>query len=245
MKGVSPRTAMVLAAGLGTRMRPLTLTTPKPLVQVAGTTLLDHALDRLSAAGVQKAVVNTHWLGDQIARHVQGRPQPAVTLSPEDVLLETGGGVKKALPVLGPDPFFVINSDILWTEGKTPVLERLAQAWDDTRMDVLLLLVAREKAFGLSHNGDYVMDGEGRLSRNMDRKDQAPWYYASIQLIAPRAYADAPEGPFSNLKIWDRAQQAGRLFGLAHDAAWYSVDTPAVLDEITRLFPGKIPAARI
>nr|WP_205028294.1 nucleotidyltransferase family protein [Oleisolibacter albus] len=221
-----PARAMVLAAGLGLRMRPLTLTTPKPLIAVGGRTMLDHALDRLAAAGVRQAVVNAHWLADRIETHLAARTaEPPTLLSREEAALETGGGVKKALPLLGDDPFFVVNADIVWLDGPVPALKRLAQAWDPARMDALLLMVPLARAIGYDGRGDYHMDPAGRLTFR-SAQDLAPFVFGGVCIMSPALYRDTPDGPFSNLVLWHRAEAAGRLYGLRHDGPWYHVGTP-------------------
>jgi MurNAc alpha-1-phosphate uridylyltransferase len=217
--------AMVLAAGLGLRLRPLTLTTPKPLVRVGGTTMLDRVLDRLAEHGVELAVVNTHHLGEQIARHVAARRAPRIVLSHEEELLDTGGGVKKALPLLGDAPFFVVNSDLLWTDGAEPALGRLARAWDDARMDTLLLLQPTARAYGYDGRGDFFMAEDGGL-RRCRAGETAPYLFAGVQIVHPRLFRDAPDGKFSLNLLFDRAAAARRLFGLAHLGGWYHVGTP-------------------
>ncbi len=235
----APKTAMVLAAGLGLRMRPLTLEKPKPLIAVAGQSMLDHALDRLTEAGVATAVVNAHYKGEMIADHLarrvaSGRPTPRIVLSPEDELLDTGGGVRRALPMLGPDPFYVVNADILWLNGPTPALERLARQWDPERMDALLLLMATTKSVGYDGRGDFQMDPLGVLSRRAEGRI-APFVFAGVQVIRADAFRDTPEGPFSTNRVWDRAAEAGRLYGLAHDGAWFHIGTPDALAESERI----------
>ena len=227
----APAKAMVMAAGLGLRMRPLTLERPKPLIPVMGKPMLDHALDRLEEAGVASAVVNSHYKGAMIAAHLAGRTSPAITLSPEDTLLETGGGVKKALPLLGADPVYVINADILWLDGPSPTLARLARHWNPEEMDALLLLMATTKAVGYEGRGDYHMDPLGRLTRRGEM-EIAPFVYAGVQIVKPELFGqDTPDGAFSTNRVWDRAQEAGRLFGLAHDGLWFHIGTPDALAE--------------
>ncbi|CAK0742743.1 N-acetylmuramate alpha-1-phosphate uridylyltransferase [Azospirillaceae bacterium] len=228
--GFIPRCAMVLAAGLGLRMRPLTLTRPKPLIEVAGKTLLDHALDRVSEAGVETAVVNSHYKGEMIAEHLAGRVSPKIVLAPEDELLETGGGVRRNRARLGADPAFVINADILWLNGPQPALCRLAGMWDPQRMDALLLMTPTVKAVGYTGRGDYFMDGEGRLTR---RKDVwiAPFVFAGVHIVKPEMHDPMPDGPYSNNQVWDRIAQQGRLYGLVHDGAWFHIGTPEALGE--------------
>jgi MurNAc alpha-1-phosphate uridylyltransferase len=222
----TPQSAMVLAAGLGTRMRPLTDTMPKPLVQVAGRALLDHVLDRLNDAGVKRAVVNMHYLGDQIAAHVKGRAKPAIVLSDErGLLLGTGGGVVKALPALGEGPFFHINSDTIWIDGVRPNLVRLAEAFDPARMDALLLLASTTGSIGYSGRGDFTMAADGRLRRCGER-EVAPFVYAGAAILSPALFKDAPQGEFSLTTLFERATEAGRLFGLRLEGLWMHVGTP-------------------
>lgn len=222
-----PATAMVLAAGLGKRMRPLTDTRPKPLVEVAGRTLLDHALDRLSAAGVRHAVVNVHYLADMIVDHLAARDQGLrVSISDERAqLLETGGGLMHALPQIDADPFLVVNSDNLWVDGPVDALRMLAGHWDDEAMDALLLLIPLARANNHHGQGDFHMDRVGRITRRRPGR-VAPFVYTGIQIVAKRLLADAPEGPFSFNLFWDRAIAAGRCFGVAHQGLWFDVGTP-------------------
>lgn len=223
--------AMVLAAGLGSRMRPITDHTPKPLVAVGGRTMLDHALDRLVEAGIEEAVVNVHHLADLIEAHVATRTRPRIVVSDErDALLETGGGVKRALPLLGPDPFFVTNSDSLWLEGPRSNLAAMAAAWDAERMDMLLLVAASAGSLGYDGRGDFTMDGEGRLARRAERA-LSPFVYAGVAIIKPELFADAPDGAFSLNLLFDRAIAAGRLFGLRLDGQWLHVGTPEAVAE--------------
>ena len=220
------RRAMILAAGLGERMRPLTLARPKPLIEVAGKPIIAHAADRLAAAGIELAVVNVHHLPDQIVGWANGIARPKFTISDERArLLDTGGGVRRALALLGPDPFFVLNGDSFWLEGARPALERLREAWDGRRMDCLLLLAAMTLAVGFGGRGDFHMDEGGRLRRRGEG-EIAPFAYAGCYLVHPRLFADSPEGAFSMNLLWDRAQANGRLFGLRHDGVWIHVGTP-------------------
>lgn len=222
-----PTHGMVMAAGLGTRMRPLSDNLPKPMLPVAGRTLLDRALDQLAAAGVRNAVVNTHWKGEVIAAHLSRRAgPPAITLSPEAELLETGGGVVQARPHLGAGPFYVINGDAYWLDGPCPALRRLADAFDTERMDALLLLHPAAKIANYAGRGDFQMDPQGRLRRRAER-EVVPYVYAGVQLAAPSLFAAAPAGPFSTNLLWNRAMEQGRLFGLRHDGLWYHLSTPA------------------
>jgi N-acetyl-alpha-D-muramate 1-phosphate uridylyltransferase len=220
-------TAMVLAAGLGKRMRPITDRLPKPLVEVGGKALLDYALDRLAEAGIGRVVVNVHHLADQIERHVRRRAvPPAVTISDErDALLETGGGVKRALPLLGRRPFLALNSDSLWVEGGRPNLPRLLEAWDPARMDILLLLAPKETSVGFEGDGDFHRDAGGRLIRR-EKGRPAPFIYAGVAVLRPELFGDTPDGAFSLNLLFDRAIAAGRLFGLPLEGQWLHVGTP-------------------
>jgi N-acetyl-alpha-D-muramate 1-phosphate uridylyltransferase len=220
-----PRRAMVLAAGLGKRMRPLTDTRPKPLLEVAGRSLLDRALDRLAEVPIERAVVNVHYLGDQIEAHLKTRTSPPIAISRESELLETGGGVVKALPLLGAAPFFAVNADVLWLDGAAPALQRMASAWDDSRMDVLLLMQSTAAARGYEGRGDYFLDALGRLRRRRSN-EVAPYVYAAVQILHPRIFKDAPDGAFSLNRIYDKAEAAGRLWGIVHDGLWFHVGTP-------------------
>jgi len=219
-----PRRAMVLCAGRGERMRPLSDTCPKPLLEIAGATLLDRMLDRL--AGCDLVVVNAWHLADRIADHVAQRAAPPrLMLSRENMLLNTGGGVVNARVHLGDAPFLVCNGDVLITEGEVPALERMAAVWDDTTMDVLMLLQPRESAGGFRGKGDFFREADGRLWRDREAPSM-PLVYASMQIVHPRLLTDAPEGPFGFNLLWDKAAARGRLFGVVHDGGWFTVDTP-------------------
>src|SRR5215470_1051682 len=225
-RAVAPRRAMVLAAGLGQRMRPLTDSTPKPLIEVGGKALIDHVLDRLAAAGVQEAVLNVHYLADQIEQHVKARRKPKTVISDErSVLLDTGGGVVKALPLLGQEPFYVVNSDTIWIEGVQANLASLAGAFDPHRMDAVLLLAPTAGSIGYGGRGDFLMTPEGRLERRGER-DVAPFVYAGTALVASNLLAGAPAGAFSLNRMFDRAIEAGRLYGLRLEGTWMHVGTP-------------------
>jgi MurNAc alpha-1-phosphate uridylyltransferase len=222
----TPHTAMVLAAGLGTRMRPLTDRTPKPLVEVAGKPLIDHVLDRLAAVGVETAVVNVHYLADQIERHLAGRRAPRIVISDErDRLLDTGGGVVKALPLLGSAPFYHLNSDTLWIDSVRPNLARLADGFDPDRMDGLLLLAATSSSVGYGGRGDFVMGPDGRLRRRLER-EVAPFVFAGVAILTPALFAGAPSGAFSLNRLFDQAMEAGRLHGLRLEGVWMHVGEP-------------------
>ncbi|HEY0012633.1 MAG TPA: nucleotidyltransferase family protein [Allosphingosinicella sp.] len=226
--GAVPRTAMVMAAGLGKRMRPLTDTRPKPLVEVAGKPLLDHCLDRLKAAGVKKVVVNVHYLADILEAHLNGRVQGLeIALSDErEQLLETGGGLVKALPLIDADPFLAVNSDNLWIDGPVDTLRLLAWAWDDTRMDALLLLVPLARAHCHTGRGDFHMSAAGKLRRR-DAGGVAPFVYTGIQMISKRLLeGEHPAGPFSTNIFWDRAIEQGRCYGAVHQGLWFDVGAP-------------------
>lgn len=228
-----PSRAMVLAAGLGLRMRPITEKLPKPLVDVGGRTLLDRALDHLEAVGVEQAVVNTHYLPEMIEKHLSARKRPAIAISREDELLETGGGVFKALERLGDGPFYVVNSDIAWVDGATSALGRLAAAWDDRRMDALLLVMPKERAGDYEGTGDYFMAPQGALRRRKPG-EPAPFVFCGVQILHPRLFAGAKPGRFSLNLLYDRAEAAGRLYAVVHDGAWYHIGTPAALAQAGR-----------
>ncbi len=232
--GNMPHTAFVLAAGLGMRMRPLTLETPKPLLKVGGETMLDQVLDRLVEAGVKRAVVNAHYKAEQIEAHVKNYKHLPITLSKEDVLLDTGGGIKKALPHLGADPIFAINSDLPWRDGETSALERLAAAFNPDTMDCLLLLMPLEKALGFKGaKGDFFMAPNGQITRK-DTQPPRPYVFISAQIIKPTLFNGITETIFSNNIIWDEAEAKGRLYGLVHDGTCFHVGTPEDLAEANR-----------
>jgi len=222
---------MVLAAGFGVRMRPITDRIPKPLVRVGGRALLDHVLDRLVAAGVERAVVNVHHFADQIERHLADRRRPAIILSDErDRLLDTGGGVVKARDKLGDAPFFHINSDTIWIEGVRPNLDRLAEAFDPGRMDALLLLAPTATSIGYEGRGDFALAPDGRLRARAER-EVLPFVYAGVAIFAPALFAGAPQGAFSLTRLFNRAAEAGRLHGLRLDGTWIHVGTPEAIAE--------------
>lgn len=223
-----PATAMVLAAGLGKRMRPLTATRPKPLIEVAGKPLIDHALERLRAAGVAKAVVNVHYLADAVEAHLGDRAEGLeIAISDErEHLLETGGGLVKALPLIEADPFLVVNSDNLWIDGPVDSLRLLASGWDEGRMDALLLLVPLARAHCHFGRGDFHMSAAGALSRRKPR-GIAPFVFTGVQIVSRRLFAgELPDGPFSTNLLWDRAIEAGRCFGAVHQGLWFDIGRP-------------------
>ena len=218
---------MIMAAGLGKRMRPLTATRPKPLIEVAGQALLDHVLERLGAAGVKRVVVNVHYLADAVEAHLKSRPHGLeIAISDErSLLLETGGGLVKAAPLIDSDPFLAINSDNLWIDGPADTLRLLASQWDEARMDALLLLVPLARAENHKGQGDFHMDRTGRLRRR-ERSHVAPFVFTGIQMLSKRLLRDAPEGPFSTNILWNRAIDEGRCFGAVHQGLWFDVGTP-------------------
>ena len=222
--------AMVLAAGLGTRMRPLTLDRPKPLIEVAGRTLLDRGVDALQRSGVTHMVVNKHYLPDQIEAWASNRHDLEIAVQDETgLLLDTGGGVARALPHLGEEPFFVLNSDSFWVDGPTPALNRMAALWDDEQMDCLLLLSGKSRSIGFDGPGDFETDADARLSRRDG--DTAPLVYAGAYLVHPRIFADAPDGAFSMNVLWNRLIASRRLSGMKHDDWWLHVGTPGAIGE--------------
>jgi MurNAc alpha-1-phosphate uridylyltransferase len=230
-EGLSPHSAMVLAAGLGTRMRPLTLHTPKPLVTVGGKALLTYVLDPLFKSSLNRIVINAHHLAGQIHDWVENLSAPSVVVSDEsDCLMDSGGGIKKALPLLGSDPFYVLNADSFWIEKDSRTLERMAQMWDRTQMDLLLLLATHEQATGYDGAGDFTKDGQGRLSFRGDRPT-APFIYAGCALVKPELFASMPDDPFSLSVLFRQAAEKGRLSGLVLDGAWMHVGTVAAIAE--------------
>jgi len=221
-----PKRAMVLAAGLGTRMRPFSGSLPKPLVRVGGKALIDYVLDRLAEQDVERAVVNVHHLADQIERHVAARRRPQIIISDERrELLGTAGGVIKALPELGDGPFFHVNSDTIWIDGVKPNLGRLAAAFDPAHMDALLLLAPTASSIGYSGRGDFAMASDGRLTRRRER-EVAPFVYAGAAILTPAFVASVPAGPSSLSPLFDRAAEAERLYGLRLEGVWMHVGTP-------------------
>lgn len=222
---------MILAAGRGERMRPLTDVTPKPLIPVAGRSMLDRAMARLGEHGVSNVVVNVHHLGKQIAQHLEGRAR----IVDEERLLQTGGSVKNALPLLGDGPFFVLNGDGLWQDGRIPMLARMEAAWDPERMDALLLLHPLDKTIGREacDRGDYFLTADGR-AHHRGAADAAPYFFASVSICDTRLFRESPDGPFSLLKLWSRAEAPGRLHGLAHDGQWFHIGTPQALRDAER-----------
>jgi MurNAc alpha-1-phosphate uridylyltransferase len=235
---VSPRSAMVLAAGLATRMRPLTNTTAKPLLKLGGRTLLDHALDQLANAGVETAAVNAHWQADAVAAHLIHRaPPPRTVLLREQRLLETGGGVRAALAVVGSDPFFVVNGDAFWLNGPISALIRLAEAFDDS-VDGVLLVHRTSHTHADVGLGDFALDKWGKPRRRKER-EVVPYIFAGVQLIHPRMLSGMPEGAFSMNRAWDPALAAGRLRAVVHDGIWFHLSTPPDLAEAEQILEAR------
>ena len=222
------KSAMVLAAGLGKRLRPVTDHLPKPLVEVAGRALLDHTIDRLAAAGVERVVVNLHYKGEMIAAHFAGRKRPRIEFSREATLLETGGGVKNALNLLD-EAFFVVNGDILWLDGFAPALQRLAATFDAGKTNAVLLLQRTITAIGYEGIGDYFLDPLGRPTRRVER-EVAPYIFAGVQVLHRRLFAGVDDTVFSLKRLYDRAEDAGRLGAIVHDGEWFHVGTPEGLE---------------
>jgi N-acetyl-alpha-D-muramate 1-phosphate uridylyltransferase len=229
--GIVPSTAMVMAAGLGKRMRPLTATRPKPLVELAGKPLIDHVFDRLIAAGVGRAVVNVHYLADTMEAHLADRfPEMDIAISDERrQLMETGGGLMQARATLGDDPILVVNSDNYWLDGPVDTLKLLASRWDDATMDALLLVVPLARAHNHGGTGDFSLDANGRIVARRKPGRVAPFVYTGIQILHPRILVDAPEGPFSTNLFWTRAIEAGRAYAQVHQGLWFDIGTPPAI----------------
>lgn len=231
--GTVPETAMVMAAGLGKRMRPLTATRPKPLVEVAGRPLIDHVFNRLRAAGVKRAVVNVHYLADALEAHLMNRVK-GIEIAVSDErggLMETGGGIVQARDLIGDKPFLVINSDNLWIDGPADAIRLLAARWDDAEMDALLLMVPFAKAYNHGGQGDFHLAPDGRITKRRQPERPAPFVYTGVQILSPRVIKDWPEGPFSTMLFWERAIAAGRAYGLVHQGLWFDVGTPAAIGQ--------------
>jgi MurNAc alpha-1-phosphate uridylyltransferase len=222
---------MVFAAGLGTRMRPITDKTPKPLVEVGGKALMDHMLDRFAEAGVARAVVNVHYLADQIEAHLAQRKQPEIIISDERAkLLDQGGGIAKALPLLGQDPFFICNTDSFWIEGAKSNLEKLAELWNPDTMDVLLLVAPTSNSIGVDWPGDFHMDPNGSLIRR-DERDVSAFVYAGVGIVKPELFANETRDVFRLAPTFFAAAEAGRLFGARLEGIWLHVGTPEMIAE--------------
>lgn len=230
-----PKKAMILAAGLGKRMRPANNQRPKPLVEVGGRTLIDRAIDRLGDVGVETIVVNLHYKADQIRNHLQPRTDMDIQFSDEtDKLMDTGGGIAKALPLLGDTAFFTHNSDSIWLEGMGSTLANLATHWDDDRMDALMLMAPTVTSLGYEGKGDFEMNDQGRLLRREEAR-VAAFVWAGVQIIHPRLFKDCPTGPFSTNVLWNRAIENGRLYGVRHEGIWMHVGSPQGLSQAEEL----------
>ncbi|MDD3029925.1 MAG: nucleotidyltransferase family protein [Alphaproteobacteria bacterium] len=234
MNDVLSKTAMVLAAGFGMRMRPLTLSTPKPLLRVSGRTMLDLAIDKLVAAGIERVVVNTFYLAEQIEGHLKTRTDIDIVTSREEEPLETGGGIVRALPYFEGRPFFALNADLPWVDGDEPSLRLMGRTWNPVLMDALLLVVRTQNARGFSAAGDFALDAEGRLHRK-DVPAPRPFSMMAAQILNPSLFDDPPSKVFSNRIVWDRAEEKGRLFGVVHQGTCYHVGTPGDLDQANAL----------
>ncbi|MES2444639.1 MAG: nucleotidyltransferase family protein [Pseudomonadota bacterium] len=226
-----PETAMVMAAGLGKRMRPLTATRPKPLVEVAGKPLIGHVFDHLRAAGVKRAVVNVHYLADAMEAYLRARVKDleVVVSNERKQLMETGGGIVQARDLLGDKPFLCVNSDNLWVDGPIDAIRALAAQWDDAKMDALLLVVPLARANGHGGKGDFRVDPRGRITERRKPGRLAPFVYTGVQILSPRVIADWPEGPFSTNLFWNRAIEAGRAWAVVHQGLWFDVGTPGAI----------------
>ena len=229
--GAVPKTAMVMAAGLGKRMRPLTATRPKPLIEVAGKPLIDHVFDRLRASGVERAVVNVHYLADALEAHLHNRVRgiDLVVSDERGRLMETGGGIVQARALIGDAPFLVVNSDNLWVDGPSDAIRLLAARWDDATMDALLLMVPLARANHHGGQGDFRLAPDGRILGRRQPGKLAPFVYTGVQILSPRVIRDWPDGPFSTMLFWERAIAAGRAYGLVHQGLWFDVGTPGAI----------------
>ncbi|WP_120498459.1 nucleotidyltransferase family protein [Kiloniella sp. EL199] len=241
-KTAAIKTGMVLAAGFGKRMRPITETIPKPLVKVLGAPMLESIIAKLRAAGIHKIVVNGFYLKDQIQSFVESYDDPMVVFSEEHEILETGGGVTQALSLLGHDPFVVVNGDVCWLDGTEAAIKRLMNTWNSNTMDILLLVHPKSKAYGYEGAGDFFLQNDQKLSRRGEATS-APYVYAGIQILHPNLFSDAPEGAFSLNEIFDKALASDRLYGLEHDGEWFHVGTPEGLREVEGLLQSMLPAA--
>ncbi|KLN62588.1 mannose-1-phosphate guanylyltransferase [Kiloniella spongiae] len=236
------KTAMVLAAGFGKRMRPITETIPKPLVPILGVPMLESIIAKLRTAGIQKIVVNAFYLKEQIQGFVDAYDDPMIILSDESEILETGGGVTQALPLLGNDPFVVVNGDVCWLDGTEAAIERVVKSWNPDGMDALLLVHPKSKAYGYEGAGDFFLENDQKLSRRGDAT-AAPYVYAGIQILHPKLFINAPKGAFSLNEIFDKALASDRLYGLEHDGEWFHVGTPEGLREVEGLLQSMLPVA--
>ncbi|MDD9901397.1 MAG: nucleotidyltransferase family protein [Alphaproteobacteria bacterium] len=234
----TPKKAFVLAAGFGTRMRPLTDNCPKPLLEVAGQTMLDRALDALAAVGVEEVIVNAHYLGHMIEDALKGRKTPRITVVHEDEILDTGGGVAAQLSFFGDEPFYVLNADVLWTDDAAPALSRLADAWDGTKMDLLFLVQDVAAILGWERGGDYFVEEDKDCAAAVFQscaEKPANTVFMGPRIVHPRLFKDAPSGTFSFLDLFHKAEAAGRLYALRHKGAWHHVGTPKDFEETNRI----------
>lgn len=232
-----PKKAFILAAGKGTRLRPYTDTIPKPMVEIAGKSIIRRTLEKLSNAGVNNVVVNLYHLGDVMEAHLKDITTPAITLSQETELLETGGGIKKALVHFGDDPFYIINGDALWTDGPIDAFTRLVQQWDTQKMDILLFLLPKENAHITEFVGDYDLLPDGRAIRSKTKTGN--YMFAGIRIAKPQIFRESPDGAFSFLSLMDQAEENGTLYGMAHDARWYHISTPEDLERVNAEYKDK------
>ena len=240
-----PKRAFVLAAGKGERMRPLTDHCPKPLLEVGGMTMLDRALDALAGVGVEEVVVNTWYLGEMIEKHLQGRTHPKITISRENELLDTGGGVKKMIEFFGNEPFYVLNADVLWTDGQTPTLKAMAEKWDGSKMDLLLLLHTTQDLPDYAGKGDYYLpDGSDRPVFRKHTTETPNHIFAGPRIVHPRLFDGAPDGAFSFLELFIKAEKQGRLFALRHDGDWHHVGNPVALEKTNQILLAKQKAKK-
>lgn len=231
-----PQRAMILAAGRGTRMRHLSDSVPKPMLTVGGTSILKRLLSKMKESAVTNVVINLWYKGDLIQDHVKTIQDPVIDFSHEDELLETGGGTKKALPLLGDEPFFVLNGDMLWEDGSVPMLDRLRQTWDSQKMDILLLLHAADNVPGYSGKGDYFINDKGNLERNVDLEKEAPYVFAGARICHPRIFDGEARTRFGFLDLFDKAEKESRLYGLVHDGSWFHLSTPEMLQATEAIF---------
>ncbi|HUO53946.1 MAG TPA: nucleotidyltransferase family protein [Rhodoblastus sp.] len=235
-----PEKALVFAAGLGTRMRPITLSLPKPLVRVGGKAMLDHVLDRIEEGGVKDAIVNVHWLADQIEDHLAGRTAPRIAISDErDLLLDQGGGIVKVLKQFGGKPFFICNTDALWIDEPEPQVARLARAWDGDRMDVLLMLADMKTSLGVEGRGDFFRGADGRLSRPA-AGEAAPYVYTGVGIIKSELFEGCPLEPFRLAPFFFAAAERGRLFGLPLKGRWLHVGAPETIEKAEEIYRASV-----
>lgn len=241
MSSHAPTKAFVLAAGQGLRMRPLTDDKPKPMIAVAGKPMIDHALDALCAAGVTSVVVNLHYKGEVLQKHLEGRETPEILFSHEKELLDTGGGVKKQLGFFGSEPFFIANADVVWTDSAVPACTRLAQAWDPARMDVLIMVHPLALLEDYEAGGDFALDAQG--GAQLDKKGE--YVFTGLRIVKPEVFESTPEGKFSFIDILKKAQARGRLFALVHNGGWYHVGTPQALMRTEQILSQPYEARRL